>query len=263
MRKSLIYIFLLSIPLWGCGSHRSVLKTSKETTPAPQPTVVPEPPPLTDEQLLGLKHPEDMIEDPISHQVALPEVMHAFWKLKEKAQQDGWHLILVSGYRSFKSQRRIWNESNAQYLKAGETDQKKRVESIMTLVSVPGLSRHHWGTDMDISENSLRGQLIRLNDDTPQKVKDFYQWMAENAPLFGFCQVYLGKSGAVHNEPWHWSYLPFSRTYQKQFMAIEDFKKIMDIDVDEVDYIMKNFKKILNVEKKSINPECFQDSRKN
>jgi LAS superfamily LD-carboxypeptidase LdcB len=183
--------------------------------------------------------------------------MKAYWALKEKAREDHWRLILVSGYRSFRSQRRIWNASDEAYLKKGATDQKKRVEAVMSLASVPGLSRHHWGTDLDISETSLRGQLVNIESDTPEKVLKFYRWMEENAPKFGFCKVYLGNDGPVKHEPWHWTYLPFSKTYQKRFMAIEDFKRIFDINIEDVDYLMKNFKRILEGEKRSINPACF------
>jgi hypothetical protein len=39
-------------------------------------------------------------------------------------------------------------------------------------------------------------------------------------------------------------------------MAIKDFKRIFDVNVEDVDYLMRNFKRILNDEKKSINPAC-------
>jgi LAS superfamily LD-carboxypeptidase LdcB len=198
-----------------------------------------------------------MVQDPESGHYALPEVMKAYWDLKKKAQEDHWHLILVSGYRSFKSQRRIWNTSDEAYLKKGATDQKKRVEAVMSLASVPGLSRHHWGTDLDISEISLRGQLVNIEEDTPEKVLKFYRWMEDNAPKFGFCKVYLGKEGLVKHEPWHWTYLPFSKTYQKGFLGIGDFKRIFDINIEDVDYLMRNFKKILNNYNRSVNPACL------
>ncbi len=220
------------------------------------PTPLPPAPPLTDKQLLGLVRPPGMIQDPSSGHYALPAVMQAFWNFQKQAKADGWNLILVSGYRSYRDQRSVWNRSDDEYLEHGATDQKRRVEAIMSLVSVPGLSRHHWGTELDISEATLRGQLVNVEPDTPEKVMHFYEWMEANAPKYGFCKVYLGINGAVHNEPWHWSFLPYSRGYQKQFMAIKDFKPIFDVNVEDVDYLMKHFTRILNDEKKSINPVC-------
>jgi len=182
--------------------------------------------------------------------------MESFWKLKEKAAQDGWHLILVSGYRSFGQQKHIWNHYNTLYLKTDKLDDKGRVRAIMSLVSVPGLSRHHWGTDLDISENSLRGQLVNVHPETPQKVVNFYIWMENNAPQFGFCKVYLGKRGAVRDEPWHWSYFPFSNVYEKKFMAIQDFHRILQTQVANVQFLVKFFPVIFKRETRSINTEC-------
>jgi hypothetical protein len=220
------------------------------------PIIIPPAPVLTNEQLLGFTRPPGMIADPETGHLALPGVMQAYWRFKEKARAEGWNLILVSAYRSYRDQRRVWNQSDDSYLQHGATSQKKRVEAVMSLVSVPGLSRHHWGTELDISESSLRGQLVNVEPDTPGKVMNFYAWMQKNAPEFGFCQVYLGRKGAVHNEPWHWSFLPYSKTYQKQFMAIQDFKRIFDINVEDVDYLMRNFSRILKGEKNSISPAC-------
>ncbi len=252
-----ILMLLLSLGcFWGCVPPRAVLKPS----PTPVPTQPPpslQPPVLSDNQLLGLQRPPDLIRDTDSDQYAQRAVMESFWKLKQKAAQEGWHLILVSGYRSFNHQRHIWNHFDSLYKKTDNLADKDRVRAVMSLVSVPGLSRHHWGTELDISEASLRGQLVNVHPDTPNKVVQFYDWMEQNAPIFGFCKVYLGKRGAVRDEPWHWSYIPFSRVYQKQFMAIKDFHAIMSDKVANVGYLMKNFRKILKQEIRSINSDCF------
>ncbi len=257
--RTKIGLLILVLSIGACAAPRASLKTvalEPTATPTATDTPLPPAPVLTDAQLLGIQRPPGMIEDPESGHEALPAVIHAFWKFKQQAKADGWNLILVSGYRSYRDQRIVWNRSDDDYLQHGATDQKKRVEAIMSLVSVPGLSRHHWGTELDISESTLRGQLVNVEPDTPERVLKFYAWMEENAPKYGFCKVYLGKNGAVHNEPWHWSFLPYSRGYQKQFMAIQDFKRIFDINVEDVDYLMRNFKRILKVEKRSINPAC-------
>ena len=249
----LVSLFLLLSLLLGCAPKKVIV------IPAESPVPPPQPPTLTTSQLLGLKTPHGMISDPESGQFALKQVMESYWKLKGQASQDGWHLILVSAHRTFYSQRRIWNDYDKPLRKMSSLSEKARVRSIMSVVSVPGLSRHHWGTDLDISEESLRGQLLKINPDTPKKVLDFYRWMEENAPRFGFCKVYLGKRGAVVDEPWHWSYFPFSRVYTKQFMEITDFSKIMNDKVAEVGYLMRNFTLILKRETQSLNYDCLAE----
>jgi zinc D-Ala-D-Ala carboxypeptidase len=252
--RHLIALPLILGCLWGCAPQRAALKP---VSPAGQGPVTQTPPPiLSNDQILGLQSPPGMIEDPDSGQYVIAEVMRSFWKLRDKAAQDGWHLILVSGHRSFKHQMRIWNHYDSLYKKTDTLDAKRRVRAVMSLVSVPGLSRHHWGTDMDISEASLRGQLVNVHPGTPARVIEFYNWMEHNAPQFGFCKVYLGKKGAVRDEPWHWSYFPYSRVYEQQFMAIQDFHKILSDQVDDVRYLMKNFHQVFKQETKSINTEC-------
>lgn len=260
MRVRFLTPFVVALSCLSCAPRQAL-----QPSPAPTPSaaIPAQPPALSDEQLLGLVRPPGMIRDPDSGKYALPEVMQNFWKLKDKAAQDGWHLILVSGYRSFKAQREIWNHFDDLYQKTDkQLDEKGRVRAVMSLVSVPGLSRHHWGTDLDISENSLRGQLVNIHPDTPTRVVEFYNWMELHAPQFGFCKVYLGKRGAVRDEPWHWSYFPFSQTYQQQFMAIQDFHRILDIHVHNVHYLMKNFPSVFKQETRSINTECSLEVQK-
>jgi hypothetical protein len=58
------------------------------------------------------------------------------------------------------------------------------------------------------------------------------------------------------DEPWHWSYFPFTRVYEKQFQGIKDFKPIMDAQVANVGFLMRNFQSILKKELRSVNTEC-------
>jgi len=250
-------LFLVLGCLWGCAPQRETLKPSPPSKQGPESQIPP--PVLSEDQLLGLESPPGMVQDPESGHYALPEVMRSFWKLRDKAAQDGWHLVLVSGYRSFKHQMRIWNHYDSLYKKTDILDSKRRVRAVMSLVSVPGLSRHHWGTDLDISEAGLRGQLVNVHPDTPARVVQFYNWMEHNAPQFGFCKVYLGKRGAIRDEPWHWSYFPYSSVYEKQFMAIRDFHKVMSDQVGDVHYLMRNFPEAVKEETRSINTECSME----
>ena len=186
--------------------------------------------------------------------------MEAYWRLRDYAQQEGWHLILVSGYRSFYAQRQVWNRFDRMYQKELNLTEKGRVRAVMSQVAVPGLSRHHWGTDLDISEVSLRGKLADLDEDTPQKVVNFYRWMEQNAPRFGFCKAYEGDRGAVMNEPWHWSFTPFSSLYERQFLSIGDYHRILNDQVADVNYVMRNLPKILKKEIGSVSPHCHPDN---
>jgi len=48
---------------------------------------------------------------------------------------------------------------------------------------MPGTSRHHWGTDVDLF--SLDNKFFESGDG-----KIWYSWMVQNAAKYGFCQPY-------------------------------------------------------------------------
>ena len=75
---------------------------------------------------------------------------------------------------------------------------------------MPGSSRHHWGTDIDLNafENSWfeSGEGLKL-----------YNWLQANAANYGFCQVYTKKGNArptgYEEEKWHWSFKPLASQF--------------------------------------------------
>jgi LAS superfamily LD-carboxypeptidase LdcB len=69
---------------------------------------------------------------------------------------------------------------------------------------MPGSSRHHWGTDIDL--NAFENEWFE-NDAVGKAV---YAWLRANAPLYGYHQVYGDASNGrpgYREEKWHWSYL--------------------------------------------------------
>jgi LAS superfamily LD-carboxypeptidase LdcB len=79
---------------------------------------------------------------------------------------------------------------------------------------MPGTSRHHWGTDMDI--NALTNDYFENGNGLKE-----YDWLVKNAAQFGFCQPYneKGKSrpNGYNEEKWHWSYLPIAKKLTDQY----------------------------------------------
>ena len=72
---------------------------------------------------------------------------------------------------------------------------------------MPGTSRHHWGTDIDL--NSFENSWFESGEGLV-----VYNFLVENAEKFGFCQPYTPKGESRPNgyeeEKWHWSYMPVS-----------------------------------------------------
>lgn len=155
------------------------------------------------------------------------EALQAFIKMKEAAKADGVNLKILSAARNFNHQKRIWEAKwngqrlvNGQNLRTAIPDAASRATEILKYSSMPGTSRHHWGTDIDI--NSLNPSYFESGNG-----KKEYEWLRDNAHEFGFCQTYTQKDASrphgYEEEKWHWSYTPISapllRFYDKHIDA--------------------------------------------
>ncbi len=134
------------------------------------------------------------------------EAYQAFIKMHSHAQRDGIKLTILSGTRNFNYQKGIWERKWKKY---NYLPPQKRVLKILEFSSMPSTSRHHWGTDIDL--NNLNNSYFKKG-----KGKKEYKWLVENAPKYGFYQVYTSKNNGrtgYHMEKWHWSYLPLAQQY--------------------------------------------------
>ncbi len=135
-------------------------------------------------------------------------------------------ITVISSTRTFDDQARIWNSKwNGSYSK--ERNLYKRGINILDFSSMPGTSRHHWGTDFDI--NSLNNSFFESGEG-----QILYMWLVVNAARFGFAQPFTsGRSGGYQEEKWHWSYLPLSKKFLTEWNARYAEKKDF--------YILKKF----------------------
>lgn len=150
-----------------------------------------------------------------------PEAALAFEKMKSAAAGDGIHFKVVSSYRSFEHQNRIWERKYRRYTTSGFSP-IEAIEKIIQYSTIPGTSRHHWGTDIDIvqANANVKGDLL-----VPSKFHGtgpfcaFKEWMDELANAFGFYLVYtdLPSRKGFNYEPWHYSYMPLSKVYLKAY----------------------------------------------
>lgn len=141
------------------------------------------------------------------------EALDAFSKMREKALEDGINLSIASAARNFDYQKNLWNNKwNALSMNGVE-----RFKKILEYSAVPGTSRHHWGTDIDI--NAATPEYFRTS-----KGALVYEWLNKNAPLFGFCQPYNAKGPdrptGYNEEKWHWSYLPIARNLTQKYINL-------------------------------------------
>jgi len=140
------------------------------------------------------------------------EVRDAFARMQEAAAKDGISLTILSATRNFEYQKGIW-ERKWDLPKYSGWSSERKARDILNYSSMPGSSRHHWGTDIDFNSVELR----YWQSVTGKKV---YAWLRTRAEEFGFCQTYTDKSAGrtgYEEEQWHWSYFPLSIHYLVEY----------------------------------------------
>lgn len=160
--------------------------------------------------------------------------LEAFLRLAEAARKAGYEITVISATRNFASQKAIWEQKfngtrkvSGKNLATAMPDEAQRSLEILRFSSMPGTSRHHWGTDFDLHESKLKGTALTNETLSTGRGLQFYEWLTVNAPAFGFCQPYKGdpaqRNGGkfargYQEERWHWSYKPVSAQYLKVYL---------------------------------------------
>ncbi len=165
-------------------------------------------------------HVIDVADPPCTVHV---DVKAAFLSLRREAQKDGFDVTAVSSFRDFGRQLAIWNgkftgerplfDAEGRTLDVGTLSPAQRVSAILEWSALPGASRHHWGTDLDLIDRSAipAGYSVQL---TPQEFSSdgpfgrLSSWLGANAGRFGFFRPYQGVLSGVRAEPWHFSFAP-------------------------------------------------------
>lgn len=150
------------------------------------------------------------------------EVYEKFKQMYSDAKKDGITLKIVSGTMNFYEQKAIW-ESKFQELrkgKKGKIDTLEICKKILSYFAMPGTSRHHWGTDIDI--NSTDNDYFKT-----EYGKNVYEWLKKNAKKYGFCSPYSDSViGGYKEEKWHWSYAPLSRKFLENYIKMIGYDDI-------------------------------------
>lgn len=139
---------------------------------------------------------------------ALSIMIHDF-----NAENPKVEIWIQSATRTFTDQKRIWNGKWNRAPFSAEKDPAKRARMILLYSSMPGTSRHHWGTDFDINE--LTNSYYEHG-----KGKIIYDWLNKNAARYGFFRPFTsGRTTGYNEERWHYSYAPESRIFIREWIS--------------------------------------------
>ena len=154
------------------------------------------------------------------------EAFNAFTKMQKAALKEGIKIKVVSSFRSYAQQESIWKSKYVRYTKQGLSPQEA-IAKIIEYSTIPGTSRHHWGTDVDIvdgavkepSEDVLQAKFFE-KDKVYSKLK---KWLDKNAHSYGFYLVYTKnpKRKGFKYEPWHFSFVPISKPMLKAYLKLD------------------------------------------
>ena len=191
---------------------------------------------LTPEMLTG-KSRTHLIHLPTPHSpnhFLQAEAAKAFQGLQQSAVNNGFNLQPASSFRDFARQQLIWNgkfsgerkvhDDFGTALELGQLDDWQKCLAILRWSALPGASRHHWGTEIDIFDPDLlpQGKTLQLEPWEYEKGGYFFElseFLTENLSHFDFALPFMQmpKNKKIGREPWHISYLPLAEQAKQRF----------------------------------------------
>ena len=183
---------------------------------------------LSDRNMLIGKTQDHLVGDGFQlHKLVKP----AFEKMVVAASKDGIKIEVVSAFRSFQRQKQIFEGKFKWFTEEGLSP-VDAIQKIIEYSTIPGTSRHHWGTDIDlIDANAPRPDSVlqarHFHGEGP--FCKFKEWMDKHAESFGFYEVYTDQAGrkGFKYEPWHFSYAAVSIDLLKSYLKL-DLKGILE-----------------------------------
>lgn len=266
MKIFVVFVSSLVLLLVSCDTvenqSQSMETTAKHTVEPIKAALMDQTPPkpvvddkITEDYLMGkfvpTKHP-DFVKIAAAYastnnMLLRKEAYEAFLKMYAAAKKEGIELRIISATRPFAHQKRIWEAKwkgvrkvDGQDLSKTIPDPAQRALKILEFSSMPGTSRHHWGTDIDL--NDLNNVYFAKG-----KGKKIYDWLSQHAAEYGFCQPYSPKGAerpdGYNEEKWHWSYLPIAKQLTDQYRLRIQNKKIQGFAgaeaAEEIDVVKK------------------------
>jgi len=162
------------------------------------------------------------------------------------AKKDGINLKIISAYRDYERQKLIWNNKYKKFTEEYSLNPNEAILEIIRFSTIPGTSRHHWGTDIDIIDGNYPDENDVLISKKFEKNGIFFKiksWMDENSEKFGFYLTYnndINRKGFEY-EPWHYSYRPTSIKYYNVFINNDIEKIIKNPDLKGHEFFSKSF----------------------
>ncbi|GAA60220.1 D,D-carboxypeptidase family protein [Pseudoalteromonas sp. BSi20652] len=153
-------------------------------------------------------------------------IINDFLALQSAAKKAGFELTIASSFRDFDRQSIIWNNKflgirpvfnkQQEIVDLTKLSDSDKCMAIMRYSALPGASRHHLGTDLDVFDKAAVSDDYKL-----QLTPDEYlqggpfaplsNWLDTHLVKFGFYRPYQHDLGGVAPELWHISHIKQSQ----------------------------------------------------
>jgi LAS superfamily LD-carboxypeptidase LdcB len=196
----------------------------------------------------------------IEHQGFLihKDIFNAFVNLQDKARKEiNADLQIVSSFRDYKRQEVIWNNKVTgvrpvfdEYnnpVNKNDFSELEFIKKIMRFSALPGASRHHWGTDLDIFDaRNIQKKDVQLTHNeciNNGPCAELHTWLDEQINTnnaFDFFRPYEEDLGGVATEKWHISYAPISKELFDSYTIDTFIENLHKGDIESKDAILKD-----------------------
>lgn len=189
-------------------------------------------------ELMGLNSRKLKGDDPL---ILTRKTLKAFNKMRVAAWEDGLLIKPVSSYRSYERQRDIFESKYRRFIAEGLTP-NSALEKIVEYSTIPGTSRHHWGTDIDVIQGgvSISGDVLLEEHFTANGAfSELQDWLTDHASTFGFYVVYTNnpiRKGFKY-EPWHLSYKPESQKALEHYLKLHIYDSAINQPVQGLQHL--------------------------
>lgn len=195
------------------------------------------------------------------------DIRDDFFFLHNEAKKNNIEITIASGFRSFEKQKLIWNEKasgkRALFDEHGniidynlvKDNQEELLYLILNWSAIPGMSRHHWGTDIDVfdmvplmSEPTYKDYKVQLIDNETRCggiFEKMHLWLDleinSDSDKCAFFRPYNENSRGVKSERWHLSHKKIAQQFEQALsfdLFIEHLNESNDLLLK--DFIIKN-----------------------
>ena len=133
---------------------------------------------------------------------------------------------------------------------ASDLSDTEKLHCILTFSALPGASRHHWGSDIDVYDANAMAKagkqlaLIEAEYIGEGPCAPLHQWLLTNAESYGFSFPYKEDKGGIAKEPWHISHTLVANEHLAKLNLAELEKCIQNLPILGKDTILRHLPQI-------------------